>query len=168
MKIIFRHVSINVGITILIKNININNFAYQHRLKQEGIVFNILAGIVIVIVYLVMALIIMIVRPVILEPSCLMVIVEQDADGVIMIQPQILVLVNVHQNRFIMDHIATILVHQENINIIFIVMIVSLMEYHVSNNLMDHSVVLHVIKHVRLVPLHYLLIAHIVNGDITF
>ena len=98
-------------ITILIKNINISNFAYQHHLKQEGIVFNILAEIVIVVVYLVMAQIIMIVRPVVLVHSCLMVIVEQDADGVIMIQPQILVQVNVHQNRFIMDHIATILVH---------------------------------------------------------
>ena len=51
MKIKYRPVLINVEIIILIKNININSFVYQHLLKQEDIVFNILAGIVIAVVY---------------------------------------------------------------------------------------------------------------------
>ena len=85
-----------------------------------------------------------------------------------MIQPQILVQANVHQNHTIMGHIVTIRVLLENINIIFIVMITNLMEYHVNNKLMDHSVVQHATKLVKLVLPHYRLIVLIVNGDIIF
>ena len=166
MKITFRHALANVEITILIKNINISNIAYQHLQKLGDIAFNINAEIAIVVVYHVMVPINIIVQLAVRVHICWMDIVEQDVDGVILIQLQIIVQANVHLNPIIMDHIVIVLVLRENINMIFIVMTANLMEWPANNYLMDHTVVQHVIKLVKLVHPHYLPIAHIAEEDI--
>ena len=128
MKITYRHVLTNAETTILIKNINISNFVYQHLRKLGDIAFSINAEIAIVVVYHVMVPIIMIVQLVVRVHIYWMVIVGQDVVGVTMIQLQTLVQANVHRNPTIMDHTVTVLVHPENINMIFIVMTANLME----------------------------------------